>query len=59
MAKDYKAPIVHGVGYTGEIPTKCQTCIHKQEKEGGGYICDRHIDGKFVGTIGYSCYKMK
>ena len=56
MGGNYKAPIVHGVGYAGDIPTKCQQCIHKKQ-EGNRYICENHKEGKFVGTIGYSCFK--
>lgn len=59
MAKDYKTPIVHGVGYSGEIPYKCQNCMHKQQDENGRWICDRHDEGKFVGLIGYACFKAK
>ena len=51
----YKAPIVHGVGFTNEIPTKCQMCAHKVQDE-NRWICNRREDGKFIGTIAYSCF---
>ena len=51
----YKAPIVHGVGFTNEIPSKCQMCAHKVQ-DGGRWICDKREDGKFIGTIAYSCF---
>jgi len=56
MANNYKAPIVHGGGYTGEIPTKCQMCARKVKTD-TGWHCDKHPQGKFVATIGFTCFE--
>lgn len=56
MAGNYKAPIVHGGGYTGEIPTKCQVCANKVQ-DGSRWICSKHPDGKFVAKIGFACFE--
>lgn len=49
-----KTPITHSF-YTNEIPTRCQMCAHKVKDE-NRWICEKHPEGKFVGTIGYSCF---
>lgn len=52
-------PIVHGV-FTNEIPDKCQKCIYKLfSLENNRWECSKRSqqDGKFIGTIAYSCFK--
>lgn len=48
-------PIIHGTP-TNETPTKCLTCACRVQED-NRWICKKNVSGKFVGTIGYSCYE--
>ena len=49
-----RTPIIHGVP-TNETPEKCLKCAHRVHN-GERYICEKNVDGKFVGTLAYSCF---
>ena len=51
----YQKPIVHG-NPTNETPAKCLKCANRVYHE-GKYICNRNTSGKFVATLGYTCFK--
>jgi hypothetical protein len=48
-------PIIHG-NPTNETPAKCLKCANRVYHD-GKYICAKNESGKFVGTLGYSCFK--
>lgn len=50
----YQKPIVHG-NPTNETPEKCLRCGNRVYSE-GRWICSKNVNGKFVGTLAYSCF---
>ena len=58
VSGNYKAPIVHGVGFTGEIPTKCNNCKHKVSED-GHRVCAKNEQGKFNCGIAFRGFEYK